>query len=52
MGLLDSIKLQKLTVKAYKTRKRSSSPADYIGSFEAMYNPEEFESYNERFKEL
>ena len=44
MGLLDSIKLQKLTVKAYKTPKRasSSSPKDHIGSFEAMYNPEEF----------
>jgi hypothetical protein len=42
MPLLDSFKLKKLTVKAYKTRKRSSSPADYIGTFEAMFNPDEF----------
>ncbi|MCI5139642.1 MAG: hypothetical protein D3922_14810 [Candidatus Electrothrix sp. AR1] len=40
MSLLGKMKLQKLTIKAYKTRIRSS--ADFIDSFEAMYNPGSF----------
>ena len=40
MGLLDSMKLQKLTIKAFKKRARSS--ADLIGEFEAMFNPTSF----------
>jgi len=40
MPLSGKMKLQKLTVKAYNTRVRSS--ADLIGSFEAMYNPGSF----------
>ncbi len=40
MGLLDSMKLQKLTIKAYKKRTRSAT--DLIGSFEAMFNPASF----------
>ena len=40
MSLLGKMKLQKLTIKAYRKRRRS--PADLIGSFEAMYNPVSF----------
>jgi LysM repeat protein len=40
MGLLDHMKLQKLTIKAYK--KRSRSILDWVGTFEAMFNPETF----------
>ena len=40
MALLGHMKLQKLTIKAYK--KRSRSVTDFIGSYEAMFNPESF----------
>jgi LysM repeat protein len=39
MALLDSMKLKKLTIKAYRKRERSE-PA--LGTFEAMYNPASF----------
>ena len=40
MALLDSMKLKKLTIKAYK--KRARSVGDLIGTFEAMFNPASF----------
>ena len=40
MALLDRMKLQKLTIKAYS--KRSRSTADYIGKYEVMFNPTSF----------
>jgi LysM repeat protein len=40
MGLLDRMKLKKLTIKAYKARSRSL--ADHIDTFEAMFNPASF----------
>ena len=39
MGMLDRMKLQKLTISAYKTRARNGKE---IGKFEAMYNPASF----------
>jgi len=38
MALLERVKLQKLTIKAYKERLRTTA----AGSFEAMYNPASF----------
>ena len=40
MALLDSMKLKKLTIKAY--RKRARSVGDLIGTYEAMFNPASF----------
>ncbi len=40
MPLLARMKLQKLTIKAY--RKKARLPGDLIGTFEAMFNPETF----------
>jgi LysM repeat protein len=40
MALLESMKLKKLTIKAYS--KRSRSVGDLIGTFEAMFNPTSF----------
>ncbi len=40
MALLTRMKLQKLTIKAY--RKQARLPGDLIGTFEAMFNPESF----------
>jgi hypothetical protein len=40
MPLLKRMKLQKLTIKAYKKRARSAG--DLIGTFEAMFNPDTF----------
>jgi hypothetical protein len=40
MPLLARMKLQKLTIKAYRAKARL--PGDLIGTFEAMFNPETF----------
>lgn len=40
MPLLDKMKLQKLTIKAYKSRRRANT--DFIKDFEAMFNPSSF----------
>lgn len=40
MPLLDFVKLKKLTIKAYKSRSRSTT--DLIGTYEAMFNPPSF----------
>ena len=45
MGLKDLFKLEKLKVKAYKSRKRGTG--DLVGTFEAMFNPSSFSQKHE-----